>query len=197
MGKKKRSTRIDEYALSLVRFKARQLLGQTGIRRDDLADIEQELLVTLTEALRRYDMTRAQVTTFLSIVVDSRCKDLLRRRRAFAPCLFRQYESLDEGVRDEEGNPSTRCDLVDLDTYMQATTKGAAPRPAEESKELVMDIAAVLEQLPQDLRELCLQLIHKSKVDLARELGMRRTTLYERINLIREAFREAGLDEYL
>jgi RNA polymerase sigma-70 factor (ECF subfamily) len=50
---------------------------------------------------------------------------------------------------------------------------------------------------PQDLQELCEKLQSSNMAEIAREMGVPRSTLYGKLTKLRDAFREAGLEEYL
>jgi RNA polymerase sigma-70 factor (ECF subfamily) len=60
-----------------------------------------------------------------------------------------------------------------------------------------MDIERVLNALPDDLRDLCERLRESNMAEIAREMGIPRTTLYDKLTKIRETFRKARLDDYL
>jgi RNA polymerase sigma-70 factor (ECF subfamily) len=51
--------------------------------------------------------------------------------------------------------------------------------------------------LPDELRDLCERLRDDTMAEIAREMGVPRTTLYDRLSKLRDAFREAGLEDYL
>ena len=65
--------------------------------------------------------------------------------------------------------------------------------PAQEQVELRLDVQEALERLPEDLRPIAERLQHHSIAEVARELGMPRTTLYELIARIRRRFQRLGL----
>ena len=46
---------IDPYAAGLIRFKARQLVGQAGFTASDRNDLEQDLILDLLRRLPKYD----------------------------------------------------------------------------------------------------------------------------------------------
>ena len=60
-----------------------------------------------------------------------------------------------------------------------------------------MDLGQAIASLPEELRDLCLRLHDSTMAEVAREMGIPRTTLYDRLSKLRDAFREAGLTDYL
>jgi RNA polymerase sigma-70 factor (ECF subfamily) len=60
-----------------------------------------------------------------------------------------------------------------------------------------MDLGQAIASLPEELRDLCLRLHDSTMAEVAREMGIPRTTLYDRLSKLRDAFREAGLEDYL
>jgi RNA polymerase sigma-70 factor (ECF subfamily) len=60
-----------------------------------------------------------------------------------------------------------------------------------------MDLDRAIASLPDELRDLCERLRYDTMAEIAREMGVPRTTLYDRLSKLRDAFREAGLEDYL
>ncbi len=60
MGFDKHDHGIDPYAIRLIKYKARTLVGKAGFTASDREDLEQELILDLLHRLPRYDRNRAQ-----------------------------------------------------------------------------------------------------------------------------------------
>ena len=56
---------------------------------------------------------------------------------------------------------------------------------------------AALDEVREYIRDLCVRLHDSTMAEIAREMGIPRTTIYDRLSKLREAFREAGLTDYL
>ena len=68
-------------ALRAVQVRAAAAVGTGRVAAADREDLEQDALLGLWMALRRYDASRASLRTFLERVADKRFASLLRRRR--------------------------------------------------------------------------------------------------------------------
>ena len=67
-----------------------------------------------------------------------------------------------------------------------------------ERLDLRLDLTLVLDELPDDLRDLAIRLQTRTVAEIARELGVLRSTLYEKgIARLRKIFEDRGLREYL
>ena len=60
-----------------------------------------------------------------------------------------------------------------------------------------MDLDELLQSLPEDLREMCDRLKNDSISQVARELGIPRSTLRDRVCKIRRRFEQSELQKYL
>ena len=69
---------IDEYAVQLIRYKARQLVGRVGFTESDRDDLEQELMLDLLRRLPKYNPDRAQRNTFIARVVEHKIATIIR-----------------------------------------------------------------------------------------------------------------------
>ena len=66
MGFDKHDDGIDPYAVQLIKYKARQLVGQAGFTASDRDDLEQELILDLLRRLPKYNPERARRNTFIA-----------------------------------------------------------------------------------------------------------------------------------
>ena len=67
----------------------------------------------------------------------------------------------------------------------------------QRQNDIRFDVDRVIAALPEDLQELCEKLQSSNMAEIAREMGVPRSTLYGKLTKLRDAFREAGLEEYL
>ena len=73
---------ITAYEMTLIRVKARKLVGTFGFTESDREDIEQDLAVHLIERIDQLDLTRSSRNTFVNCIVDRKIISMLRWRFA-------------------------------------------------------------------------------------------------------------------
>ena len=103
--------------------------------------------------------------------------------------------SIHSVVGQDEDGP---VELADTIGPREANTRlGIVPRSDAALAELGMDLADVMAQLPNDLRELCVRLQHDSISQIARDLGVPRTTVSTAVARLRAYFERAGMRGHL
>ena len=195
MGFDKRYEGIDEYAVRIIKYKARQLVGRVGFTESDREDLEQEMILDLLQRLPKYDPDRAQRNTFIARVVEHKIATIIEARKAG----LRDYRlcncSLNDRLEDEEGGSVERMETIDQEDYLRRT--GRLSRPASELRDLSLDVRKAIEKLPPELRELCRRLDTDTVTEISRDTGIPRGTIYESIKKLRAIFEDAGLRDYL
>jgi RNA polymerase sigma-70 factor (ECF subfamily) len=185
---------IDGYAADLIRHKARQLVGKAGLTEDDRQDLEQELMIDLLQRMRHFNPAKAKKTTFMARIVERHISTILEAR--FAQCRdWRLCQtSLNEPLDNGEGDTTERIDFLDSDGQM-----GHHGRDTNEQRQndIRFDLERVIAALPEDLQDLCEKLQSSNMAEIAREMGVPRSTLYGKLTKLRDAFRDGGLEEYL
>ncbi|MEZ4600614.1 MAG: sigma-70 family RNA polymerase sigma factor, partial [Syntrophotaleaceae bacterium] len=118
MGFDKRYEGIDEYAVQIIKYKARQLVGRVGFTESDREDLEQEMLMDLLQRLPKYNADRAQRNTFIARVVEHKIATIIEARKAG----LRDYRlcncSLNDRLEDEEGGSVERMETIDQEDYL-------------------------------------------------------------------------------
>ena len=195
MGFDQHDHEIDPYAIQIIKFKARRLVGKVGFTASDRADLEQELILDLLHRLPKYDCNRAQLSTFISRVVEHKSADLIKAQMAGIRDYRRCRCSLNDRFEDEDGRSVERIDTLDQEHSGPHT--GTQSRPSYERHFLAIDVVQVLEKLPPELRDLCQRLATETVTEISRSTGVPRGTLYESIKRLRQIFKDAGLKDYL
>lgn len=185
---------FDDYARELIKHKARQLVGKFGFTPSDREDLEQEMILDLIRRLPQYDPSKAARTTFISRIVEHKVASLIEARTSKRRDFRMEDGSLNDQV-DVDHSGIERLETVDAEQYLLRT--GAISMPLLEQLELGIDIARVVMQLPDNLRELCIRLQTQSVTEISRETGVPRYKLYESIKTLRAVFEKAGLKKYL
>ena len=193
MGIDNRYQDIDDYAVRIIKHKARQLIGRYGLTIFDREDLEQELMIDLLQRMRHFNPAKAKKSTFMARIVERHIATLLEARHARCRDWRMCRMSLNTPHENDRGDTREMMDRVDS----EGTLRPCQPDTREsEINNLRMDVARVLDTLPEDLRDLCERLRESNMAEIARETGVARTTLYDKLTRIRAAFRKAGLDDF-
>jgi len=186
---------IDDYAVRLIEYKARQLIGTAGLTKSDLKDLEQELMLDLLERLPKHDPKRAQSNTLIACIVNHKAASIIEKRSAAKRDWRMCLGSLNERLSTDEGELIERLDLYDEETHMFDT--GQVSRPVEEKWGLMADLGRAIARLSPEMQDLCRRLQEKSMAEVAHDLGVARCTIYRRIEQIRRLFEDMGLRDYV
>ena len=191
----KQQCELSDYAIRLIRHRARRLVVTAGFSPDDIEDIQQDLVLDLLQRLPKFDATKAAHKTFVARVIDRKVAKLIRHRNSQMRDPRREECSLNECIDDGEGGSVERIQTI---AAAEADRRlGRQERSDQETAELALDVEEVLKRLPDNLRRLCELLKTGSISDAARAMGVPRTTLNDHVKKLREFFEAAGLRDYL
>lgn len=181
---------IDAFTLAYVRKRARQLVGKHGFQESDREEIEQQLFLKLAKQLSSADSDDPKWRGYLATAVSHGIASIIRNRRAEKRD-HRKSCSLHTVVgQTDEGS----VELSDTIGPREANARlGIDPRSDAALAELGLDVASVMAQLPEDLRDLCVRLQRSSVSQIARDLGVPRTTVSTAVGRLRSHFEQAGL----
>jgi RNA polymerase sigma-70 factor (ECF subfamily) len=195
MGTDNRFETVDEYAVQIIKHKAKQLVGRYGLTIFDREDLEQEMMLDLLHRLPKYNPKRARRNTFIARVVEHKVATIIESRKAG----LRDYRlcrcSLNDRFENKEGNFIERLEGIDQEAYLHRT--GRLSRSTADKRRLVIDIRKTVDSLPPELRELCIRLATDTVMEISRETRIPRGTIYESIKKLRAIFEDSGLREYL
>jgi RNA polymerase sigma-70 factor (ECF subfamily) len=191
----KQQCELSDYAIRLIRHRARRLVATAGFAAQDIEDIRQDLIVDLLERLPKFDPAKATCNTFVARIIDRKVAKLIRDRNCEKRDPRREECSLNECIDDGEGGSVERIQTIAADEADRRL--GRQARSDQETAELALDVEEVLKRLPDNLRRLCELLKTGSIADAARAMGVPRTTLHDHVKKLREVFEAAGLRDYL
>jgi RNA polymerase sigma-70 factor, ECF subfamily len=187
---------LEGYAREVIRHKARQLINKYGFTRDDYDDLQQDMTLDLLRRLSKYDPSRAGLSTFVARVVDRKVSTLIRHQKQEKRDFSVRILRLDAEVDGQDGEPLGLDEILSQDAFDEEVAR--YDRPEAERLDLRLDLSLVLDELPEELRELARRLQTRTMAEIARELGVPRSTLYETgIARLRKIFEDKGLREYL
>jgi len=175
---------LDGYAETTVQCAVSRLITKFGFPEQEREDLEQDLRLYLLTALKEYDSTRAKRSTFIKDCVENRVFNLLRDRRR-----IRRDPRRVGRLGDEDDGDSNEVSASSLSDRQAGLEQGHS--------DLRMDLAAVIAALPQRQRDICALLPNLTLSRIAQQLCIHRQTVHRDLKLIRAAFDEAGLADYL
>ena len=193
---KSSSSVITEYMENMIQVRTRQLIGRYGYTRADREDLVQTLKADLIERLHRYDPMKASLDTFAARVIDNCVSTLIRYKCQQCRDYEREDGSLDDPLDDREPNGITR--VASLSHELRDYYAGQLRSPAIDQLDLLVDVSVTIRELPPFLKKVAFMLSQKSVAEVARELNIPRSTLYDRgIKPLRRILEDRSLREYL
>ena len=184
---------MTDYARTLIRVKAKQVVRRPGFSRSDQSDVEQDLIVQLLCQAEHFDPHRGSLNTFIARVIDKAVATLVRDRgrEKRRPAGDAELQSLADQVPQSEGPPAPLASLISQ-VDLERRTGTASPSDAQ-LFELVHDVASVIPTLPPELQTVCRSLLTRNLTETETALGISRRALRTAIVLIREHFEVSGL----
>lgn len=186
---------VTEYAQTMIRIKARQVVRNPGFSPSDEPDVEQDLVVHLLSQAHRFDPTRASLNTFIARVVNSGVAMLLRKqgRAKRNPANEVELQSLSELVPQPDGYPEPLARLISRRDLERRT--GGDSLTESQLFELAEDVARVLPTLPAELQNVCRSLLTRNQSKTGAQLGISRRGLRAAMSAIREHFEKSDLTQ--
>ena len=157
------------FAANLIRQKVRRMAERLELCRADEEDLAQDLRLDLLRRSSRYQAERSEWRVFACVVVDRSARSAWRKRTK------RPWTSLIDGsVLGQD------VETGDLDRRIRGGTVDRASQ-----RVLRLDVRELLSALSADDRDLCQRLSNGGLSDVARELGIPRSTLQDRVIRLR------------
>lgn len=186
---------IDPGIRRIIRAKARALVRSAGYLEDDVEDITQDLILHLLLHPVIHDTSRGSLSTVVRWILDRKIVNMVAARYAVKRDVRRCQVSLDDPVRLGDNESGTIHDVYNMDSYLQIT--GKTTQSLMDLRMLASKVKSVLASLPPELRMIAEMLKDQRKGEIARELGIPRSTLYDACRRLREIFIAHNLEEYL
>lgn len=177
---------IDDYVLDRIRYRVEHLIGKFGYTQSDRDDLTQELILHLLEALPQLDPARGSRKTFICRVLDRKVRSLIRYQTAQK----RDSQRVQQSIHD------VRPDHPTFDEQAQRKRLGRASSTSTEHIDLQLDVAEVLQRMPERLRRVAQVLSSHTPQQAARILGVKPTRLEELMCELRLYFEEAGITDF-
>lgn len=185
---------LGDFEFGIIKRKAKQLVGRAGFKSQDIEDLEQDLMLRLIQGLQSYDPEIAHQKSFVTAIVERAVATILRDAQA-GKRDYGDQQSLEVLVEMTGESPTRLSNTIGDREYNRR--RGRHPRTAEELQSLSSDLAAVIESLTADQRQLAEKLKSESIAGSARELGIPRTTLNDAVRRLQSRFMQSHVDDHL
>lgn len=195
MGTNSNQERLLSHASEIIRRKGRSLAGKNGFGPSDAEDIMQSLANEILLKAPMFDPEKGTEGQYISTIIRNAVATMVTQAKTAKRGFGFTFISLDEEINLEGDNTVTRHELVDKETYLQATRSSNTPQARQQ--DLRIDLERLFGPLPPDLKQLAEDLIDMTPSELARASKTPRTTINSRIKKLGEHLSNRGLEEYL
>jgi RNA polymerase sigma-70 factor, ECF subfamily len=183
----------DKFTRDLARRKSRQLVGKYGYTDADRDDIEQDIYMRVLQSWPTFNPDEGHHHCFVIAVVERYVANIVRDR-----CAEKRYEGgvvlLSTPLAEASGE-TLRVSHT-LSDGSQDRRLGRRRRAETELSQMRLDLAAAIESLPDELKQL-MELRRTFTVkEIAEQFGVARTTASGWFRKIRDHFEALGLKEY-
>jgi hypothetical protein len=175
---------VDRRVMRNIRYHALRMAGRRIVAGMEVEDCEQDLVADLIARRKAFDPKLASFRTFADRIVAHRASTLAQP--TIRSCAEHQLISLDATPDHEDEG---QAPLVEALADSRA--------PSEEQVAIGIDVRRFVAALPRRLLGTCAILMAGSITDGAREAGISRCTVHERIGTIRRQAHAQGLHHYL
>jgi len=180
---------IDAYAVTKVRFQARQLTRTRVFHTTDIEDLEQDLMLDLLRRLPSFDPSKASRNTFIARIVENHAATLIKAAMAEKRGAAIEHKSLYDPVSQDVDEPITLVEILSANDGLWDVSS----LRWDEAINLRRDLSHAVGALPPHLVSLCRRLATSTVTEVARDTGMSRPSVYDGIAKIRAALIKAGL----
>jgi RNA polymerase sigma-70 factor (ECF subfamily) len=177
---------IDPELVKIVKKAAWSAVGKSGFTRNDIPDIEQELMLATLDGLKQRKEKVENEMAFAHGIVNNQLNLLFRKQNRKNKRWQRRRISLNVPVGLDSGDTEELINLVDNE-YLLRNNSYFIP-DSYLDLDLAGNIDVLIRELPKKLRELCEELKHKSvrKLALEKKTGVKLTR--RKIGQIRKEF---------
>ena len=182
----------DGFAWSLIRRKARKLIGTSEYSSAEKEDLEQIFAMELWKCRSSFDETRGTWQGFAKTIVNNSAKKLLRHRRAQKRD-DRSTVSLSTTVNLPTGEAVEMAQSI---TQQERGKHLCVVPTTEVHSDLRLDIASFSAAIPDNWSAVLSLYSTTSTADVAITTGMKRSTLYNLRRRIAKRMTNAGLEKY-
>ena len=168
---------FDAHTMKRIEYRVRRMGRTFELCPQECEDVQQDMLLALVRASKRFDPAECQFRGFVRSVLDQRYKHLIRQYSARKE--LECYKPLS---------------LEDLEPEEQSGILDPAGERCFEAVDLQADLPVILASMPENLRRICELLMVCSGREAALRLGVAPSTILRAIPRIRSFFVAAGYE---
>ena len=173
---------IHPYAVTKIRFHARQLIRYRCFSGMEIEDIEQELVLDYLRRIPLFDSSKSSLNTFIAQIVEKHSFKLIRH-----VCAQKRRNLMSLDTWRDDGDAHAALNLA----------RNNCALPWDEHVTLTYDLQKVTATLPTPLIALCEQLKEKDVAELCGDNRAGKSAKYQAIQKIRAVFSTTDLKKYL
>ena len=188
------SAEFEALACELIRTQVRQLVRRPPFAAQDRDDLEQELWCHLWERRAKFTPEQARSGAFLTVVLRRWAANLRRDRWA----QYRRHGHVHSLQEPSAGHLHGEPDLAAVVGRPEYDARRGFRSPDDHAQfEQAHDLGAVLRTASDTAYTVAHLLRQGSIAEVARQLGVPRTSLYQVLRQLRERFERGNLRDYL
>ena len=158
-------------------------------------DVAQSIFASLLERAPRFDARKASAKTFVCLVVQHEAAAIISKALAQKRGDHQCTTSVDELSTRDNITGRRRAELPSAEDY--EISWGRSARSGERTLNMFLDVRAAVAQLPKELLPVARSLAQgESVADVARATGCSRSTVFRRVDRLRQILTDAGLRAY-
>ena len=163
-----------------INYRVNRLGRKFGLSREDRDDFRQSLCLAVVRAGEKFDPQKCTADQFVLMVLNRHYKYFVRKLVQRVDDRFCSIDAMELDTSDPDYDQL----LID--------PKGEDDRRRLEISE---DVQTVVSRLPDDLRDLCYELMTHTPLEIARKRNIHHSAVYRAIDELHQHFQKAGIDE--
>ena len=109
---------LDPDLVKIVRRTAADAIGKSGLKNQDLPDLEQELMLAVFAGIHRHDLARSRRLRFAKLLAETAVRQIFRRRNSYTGRICRSMLSLNQDIQ-LDGESAEMIELVNDETMFE------------------------------------------------------------------------------